>query len=354
MGVADKRQRRCKLKTAIFNPYLDTLGGGERYTASFAKVLLDLGYEVYFQWESENILKKLTDRFGIDLAKAKVVEDVKRGEGSEVCFWVSDGSIPLLRSRHNFLHFQFPFTEVNGNSVINRMKFIRIEKVLVNSHFTKKYIDKEYGVNSMVLYPPVDVVSIKPRKKENIILSVGRFSQLEQAKRQDILVDVFERLLKSGLEGWRLVLAGGAEVGADIFLKKLKKKVENKPIEIIESPDYSRILKLFGKAKIFWTATGYGVNEYKEPKKVEHFGISVVEAMAAGAVPCCFNAGGHKEIIVEAKTGFLWKKKSVLRKKTQKLIEDKNLLNTIAEKAREASLVYEYERFKARIKEIIQ
>jgi len=81
------------------------------------------------------------------------------------------------------------------NNLINKMKFIRIEKVICNSFFTKKFVDIEYGINSIVIYPPVDVVKIKPKRKENIILSVGRFSQLTQAKRQDVLIRTFKRFL---------------------------------------------------------------------------------------------------------------------------------------------------------------
>ena len=56
------------MKAAIYNPYLDTLGGGERYSMAFAKVLSDLEYMVDVQWKSENIREKLEKRFGFDLA----------------------------------------------------------------------------------------------------------------------------------------------------------------------------------------------------------------------------------------------------------------------------------------------
>ena len=42
-------------KAAIYNPYLDTLGGGERYTLSFAKVLADEGWVVDVEWKDIKI-----------------------------------------------------------------------------------------------------------------------------------------------------------------------------------------------------------------------------------------------------------------------------------------------------------
>lgn len=53
------------MKAAIYNPYLDTLGGGERYTLSFAKALLDKGYDVDIEWKSPGIIKLLEKRFGL-------------------------------------------------------------------------------------------------------------------------------------------------------------------------------------------------------------------------------------------------------------------------------------------------
>jgi len=53
------------MKAAIFNPYLDTLGGGERYTMAFAKVLSKKGYRVDVGWKDASIKAKIEDRFGI-------------------------------------------------------------------------------------------------------------------------------------------------------------------------------------------------------------------------------------------------------------------------------------------------
>src|SRR3989344_2982372 len=179
------------MRAAIHNPYLDTLGGGERYTMAFAAALVNLGFKVDVEWKDSSIGKKLQERFGIDLEGINFTPDVRRGSGYDVCFWLSDGSIPTLGARKNFLHFQHPFKGVNGSTLLNRMKLFRVNKIICNSNFTKKFIDEEYRVRSLVLYPAVGVDKIKPHRKENIILFVGRFSQLEQAKNQHVLVSAF-------------------------------------------------------------------------------------------------------------------------------------------------------------------
>ncbi len=338
------------MKAAIYNPYLDTLGGGERYTLAVATALAKNGYQVDIEWKEKNIKEKLEKRFGLDLKTINFIDDIKRGDGYDVCFWVSDGSIPTLLARKNLLHFQVPFHDVNGNTLINRMKLFRIKKIICNSLFTKSFIDKEYGVNSIVVYPPVAVNEIRPRRKEKMILAVGRFSQLLQSKRQDVLIKAFKKM---NLPEWRLVIAGGSEVGAGKIIKKFKKESLGFPIGIMENLSFKTLKELYGKAKIFWSASGFGIKEEKEPEKVEHFGISVVEAMAAETVPVVFNAGGHKEIIQDGKNGFLWTTVRELIIKTKKVIDTFKLYKELSLKGKENTIIYSYERFEKQIIELL-
>ncbi len=333
------------MKAAIYNPYLNTMGGGERYTLAVAQALLQADYKVHLEWEDKAILAKLEARFCIDLKDTQVIADIKRGDGYDVCFWVSDGSVPLLRARKNWLHFQVPFRKVGGKTLINKMKFFRIAKVICNSQFTKKIIDQEYGVNSVVFYPPVDINKFKAKKKENMILYVGRFSSLKQAKGQEHLLEVFKKVYDSGLADWKLVLAGGTEVGASDIVPRLRQSLEGYPISIVESPDFAALQDLYGKAKVFWSASGYGVDEEKYPELVEHFGISTVEAMAAKAVPIVYAAGGQKEIVDDGQNGFLWNTKSGLKDKTMRLVANTKMLQDVAKQAQEKSKVYSYARF---------
>jgi glycosyltransferase involved in cell wall biosynthesis len=289
----------------------------------------------------------------MDLAGINFVPDIGRGDGYDLCFWVSDGSIPILRSRKNFLHFQVPFHGVGGGSLLNKMKFFRINKIICNSNFTKATIDREFGVDSLVIYPPVDVGQIKPMRKEDMILSVGRFSQLKQTKGQDVLIKSFIKLVSGGLSGWKLVVAGGVEVGVSDYIDKLTKLSEGYSIEIVKSPDFKTIKELYGKTKIFWSGAGYGEDESKNPEKVEHFGITVVEAMAAGAVPVIFSAGGHKETVESGVNGYLWKSPADLISKTRSIISDSGLRRKLAESAKQRSEKYSYSEFRKKVLALI-
>lgn len=343
------------MRACIYNPYLDTLGGGERYSLSFAEVLAKAGYKVDIQWPDTSIKEVLEKRFGRKIDEKTIfVKDINRGDGYELCFWISDGSIPILRARRNILHFQIPFVDVDGKSLLNRMKLFRINKIVCNSNFTKSYIDKEYGVKSIVIYPPVDTNKITPKRKENIILYVGRFSGLVQSKGQDVLIKAFKRLVeKKGLEGWRLILAGGVEVGVGDYLKKLKRLSKGYPIEFVESPGFKDLAGLYGKSRLFWSASGFGIDEKKDPQKVEHFGITTIEAMAAGCVPIVYSAGGQKEIVKNGVNGLLWKATNDLKLKTKDLIKNPKLLHSLAREAKNSVQKYSYEEFERQVLEII-
>lgn len=339
-------------KAGIYNPYLDTLGGGERYSLSLAEILVSKGWVVDVEWKDIKIKEKLEQRLGINLSNVNFIPDIKKGSGYDLCFWVSDGSIPLLHSRKNLLHFQVPFHDVDGKSLFNRMKLIRVNKVICNSKFTKKVIDNEYGVESVVVYPPIDVLKIKPKRKENIILYVGRFSQLVQSKRQDILIDAFKKFSRK-VSGWKLVLVGGSDIGGKEYVGQLRKRSQGYDIEILEGIDYKTLIDLYGKAKFFWSAAGYGINEKLHPEQVEHFGITTVEAMAAGAVPLVFNAGGQKEIIENGVSGFLWNSINELITATFKLMEDKGKLRAFSKQAHQRSAFFGYDRFEKGIISLI-
>jgi glycosyltransferase involved in cell wall biosynthesis len=320
-------------KAALFTPYADTLGGGERYVLTLAQILLNWGWYVGTTFESRKLLNQARSRFNLPLKKIDLINrDILTSSPYfshrqyDLLFWVSDGSIPTMVAKKNWLHFQVPFHNLRGKSLFNIIKLKLIDKVICNSYFTKKIVDKEYGISSLVWYPPVSIEDFSPRKKANLIMAVGRFETTMNVKRQDILVSAFKDLVDGGLIGWKLVFFGGslAKEKDNLFLQKLKKQAKGYPIDFQVNAPFKVLKENYSRAKIFWHAAGFGVDEEKEPEKVEHFGMTTIEAMASGCWPLVYSAGGQKEIFekFEQKNLCLWKNKKQLLERTRKIIAE--------------------------------
>jgi len=330
------------MKTAIFNPYWDTLGGGERYTASFISLMLSAGSEVDVVWPHD-ISPAVNSRFSVDISQARFIPKFNSSK-YDLVFWVSDGSMPLSFARKTIIHFQFPFTKVGGRLPAQFLKS-RFYTFVVNSDFTRQRIDKEFAVKSHVIYPPVDTNSFKPGKKSNVIVYVGRFSDLTQRKGHDVLIDAF-RQASPRLPGWKLVLAGGTSVGTPPeMMESLSRLAAGLSVEILADPSFEKIQKVYSSAKIFWSASGFGADEKRNPTHVEHFGISLVEAMAAGCVPIVSNLGGHKEIVSQGREGFLWDTPAELVDTTVDLAQNPEFLKKLSHEAEVKSKIFDITRF---------
>jgi len=66
---------------------------------------------------------------------------------------------------------------------------------------------------------------------------------------------------------------------------------------------------------------------------MEHFGISIVEAMASGAVVFAYKGGGPKETILHGKTGYLYSTRKQLIEYTHKCMNDSLLREKLSQKA---------------------
>ena len=262
----------------------------------------------------------------------------------DLSFFYSNGSVPWLGAKKNLLHFQVPFQKVGGKGWLTRLKLKKIDAIVCNSFFTKRFIDREFGVDSRVVYPPVAVDQFSSGKKENLILSVGRFTDLLHNKRQDVLVAAFKKLINRTKLDYRLVLAGGAKEGKKL-VRELTDKIQDYPIEIIPDLPFGELKKLYARARIFWTASGFGVDEEKNPESVEHFGITTAEAMAAGCVPIVIAKGGQKEIVDSGKDGFLWQQPSELIELTENIINRPTQLKIIARAAIKKARKFSYQQF---------
>jgi len=354
------------MKIGIFDPYLDDLGGGEKYMISLAECLSS-EHEVTVFWDKKEDLSKVSKRFSLNISKITVRPNVFSSNFTffrrcleslkyDVIIALSDGSIPFVCSKRLFLHFQQPMPKARL-LLKDNLKKMRVTTFFCNSGFTKHYIDKEFIVNSKIIYPPVDI-DITKAKKENIILHVGRFRAINlkegDYKKQEVMLNAFKQMIGEGLRGWKFILAAGLREKDKARFDRLKKSADKYPVEFLTNLSKDELNKIYAKAKIYWHASGYGEDLMRDPQMAEHFGISTVEAMTAGAVPIVFNAGGQKEIVENKKNGYLWDTLKELMEKTEELIKNEKLLIKMSEKAIEKAGNFSRERFCDSIKRLIE
>lgn len=319
-----------KLKVGFYSPFLDSLGGGERYVLALASYWAKK-HKVELFWDDFNIKDDVRKRLNIDLSRVKVTRNIFRKINVfkklfltcqyDLIFVLSDGSVPGTWSPNSILHFQCPFPQALGRGIINQFKLKRYSAVVCNSKFTKRFIDKEYDVKSVVIYPPVSVDLFRPGEKEKIILSVGRFSTHFINKKQIEMVGFFRQLQRKHRE-WKLVLAGGLLEQDRPYFDRVQEAAQGLSVEILPNLSFDQLVTLYKKASIYWHAAGYREDQEQNPAAMEHFGISTVEAMSAGAVPIVFAGGGQTEIIHDGANGFLWRSTKELLSKTSLLIYD--------------------------------
>lgn len=332
------------MKAGIFDPYLNILGGGERYCASVAEALLKQNWKVDIFWPDQRVVSRLAQRFALDLNGAKTVPNIFSRKGDfyskwktmknyDLIFYLSDGSVPLLLAKKNLLHFQVPFVASPPNKLATKIKLKQIDEVVCNSSFTKSFIDPAYKVRSKILYPPVDVTQFAPQKKRNLILVVSRFSQALHAKKQEVLIQAFAKLGQENIKNWQLVFLGGLQPQDQKYFQQLQKQAQGLNVIFAPNISFAKLQSYYSQAKIFWHAAGFGEDEQQHPERVEHFGITTVEAMASGCVPLVVPKGGLKEIVTNQQCGYFWQTEEELVKQTLNLIQSEKQRVKIAQQA---------------------
>lgn len=165
-----------------------------------------------------------------------------------------------------------------------------VDSFFANSQFIARRIMKAYRRRSEVVYPPVDVDRFPlHEKKEEYYLTTSR---LVPYKRVDLIVEAFGQLMDRRL----VVVGNGPELAA--IQKRASPNVDFLGYQ--EIPD---LVSLTQRARAFVFAA------------LEDFGISVVEAQAAGTPVIAYGRGGARETVVglpnENPTGVLFNEQSV-------------------------------------------
>jgi L-malate glycosyltransferase len=205
------------------------------------------------------------------------------------------------------------------------------------SEFTRAWTTTRWGIESGLLYPPVRLPETVNEAKEPLVLSVGRFATTGHTKKQRETVAAFRELLPSLPGSWQYACVGGLnDSPQDIaYFEEVRAMAQPGAIEVRSNIGRDHLQSLYSRAAIFWHAAGFGDDHSAQPELAEHFGLTTVEAMAAGCVPVVINKGGQPEIVEHGVSGFVWDTLEELKQHTARLAHDPALLRRMSLAARE-------------------
>lgn len=351
-------------KVGLYDPYLDIMGGGEKHILSILQVLEKEGYEIFLFW-NENLTASIQNKLNLQFHNLKFVsnifatqsplEKINALKNLDIFFYVTDGSYFFSWAKKNITFCMVPNPALYRMNLLNKLKTLN-NQFISNSSYTQKLLQK-WGIKSDVIYPYVteDLLQTNPEiEKEKIILSVGRFFGHLHAKKHEEIIKAFLVFQKKH-EDFKLVLIGGLKDEDKEYFQSLVKLIgNNKNILLKPNVPYPELLEYYRKSMFFWHFAGYEVDEEKHPEMVEHLGMTPLEAMAAGTVPFCYEAGGPKEIITDGENGYLFKNSDELLSKTEKILKDSNEYMKVQQKGQEyVKKYFSFEVFEKKVKETL-
>lgn len=156
----------------------------------------------------------------------------------------------------------------------------RVDRFIANSQLVQERITKYYHAPSDIIYPPVDMAAFTPgamvSARGDYYLAGGR---LVPYKRFDSIVEAFNRL------GRPIKIFGS---GPEYTTLRQHAKSN---IEFVGKVSAAELIRLYQGAIAF-------INP-----QVEDFGLTMVEAMAAGRPVIAYRGGGAQEIVTPGVTG---------------------------------------------------
>jgi len=314
------------VRVGVFHPALDYYGGAEFVAVVMVNTLAKNGYEVELFVNKEIGQKKTKEILGEKISSSvKIVikptfiqprglldlyQTIFRSLAfrtkcdtlidtysnclfpwTDICYihfpflnrYFFNPRFPYLKSRHLLPVGGLPYAFFEKNISKSEGKL-----VLANSHFTADAVKEFSKANVKVLYPPVPSTFFNknpanfvnsPRK--SLVVTISRFGQGKGLE----MIPYIAKLAEKNIDFAIIGLVQDEKVLQSV-LEGVKKFDLSKRVKVLTDASKQDIKRVLKNAKV-----------YLHTMLGEHFGISIVEAMAMGCLPIVHNSGGVKEFV---------------------------------------------------------
>lgn len=221
---------------------------------------------------------------------------------------------------------------------------IRPSVLLTNSKFTQEVIRKYLNKESLILHPPVNVEKYlsKTKKRKNYVITISKFTP----KRGLHKIPLVARLTKNT----KFIIVGVADEYSSETIMNLLENIQRygvkNRVSLLFNVSHSSLIDLLAHAKAYLHTVPF-----------EHFGISIVEAMASGCVPIVHRSGGPWLDILnqqQGENGFSYTTVEEAAQAIDLIINDENLRRTISSNAQKRSLNFDVSVFQKKLNAIIR
>lgn len=174
------------------------------------------------------------------------------------------------------------------NRYLNKKHVRHVGVIAANSTFTKDRVKKYLKRDSELIYPPTQTNKFKYEKTGDYWLSVNRIIGY---KRIDMQMKAFEKLPHEKL----IVLGPYEQAKTSLTYVDYIKKIKPENVTLTEGAgSFEELVSYYSNCKGFITTC------YRED-----FGMTAIEAMASGKPVIAPNEGGYTETVLNKETGIL-------------------------------------------------
>jgi glycosyltransferase involved in cell wall biosynthesis len=165
---------------------------------------------------------------------------------------------------------------------------MRSNLTLVNSDWTGRRVNEQYGTRSITLYPPVPGAfpHVPWDERDNSFICIGR---LAPGKRFERIIEILAQVRRA-VPGVRLHIVGTQGVTREerAYYRRLSAMVQANAswVHLHENLPRGELVQLIARQR-------YGLHAQVD----EHFGIAVGEMVCAGCITFVHNSGGQVEIV---------------------------------------------------------